>query len=148
MFSSFLFNFLFLIFSSFAQKTEIFAKSWICRLFCPTFELRILIRKVRKTFPRYVYLDGFGNFCQKYFLPSFKKFWAKNHFWRFLKNAVFNQKSENVYFYILYLISFEVMTKTIFTKRYKIARVAPSLRWKIFPFPIAKIPIFANNHLK
>ena len=31
------------------------------------------------------------------------------------------------YFYILYLISFQVITKTIFTKHYKIARVAPSL---------------------
>ena len=35
---------------------------------------------------------------------------------------------------MLYLISFQVTTKTIFTKHYKIARVAPSLKGSWFEF--------------
>ena len=38
------------------------------------------------------------------------------------KNCIFEK-----YFYILHLISFQATTKTIFTKCYKTARVAPSL---------------------
>ena len=41
-----------------------------------------------------------------------------------------NFLSKNVYFHFLYLVSFQVTTKTIFTKHYKIVRVAPSLTLK------------------
>ena len=43
---------------------------------------KIINQKSEKTFPKHIYLDGFGNFfvifVQKYiFLPLLKKFWAK-----------------------------------------------------------------------
>ena len=59
----------------------------------------------------------------------FKNFGLKIIFWEFPQNAAFSQSSDylnrslwnflskNLYFYILCLISFQVMTKTIFTKR-------------------------------
>ena len=66
-----------------------------------------------------------------------------NFWWFLFKNiftlTMYNQNSTdlnkflvkfffwNVYFYIRYLFCFQVMTKTNFTKNYKIARVAPSL---------------------
>ena len=36
--------------------------------------------------------------------------------------------------YIIYLISFQLMTKTIFTKSYNFARVAPSVKWQYNTF--------------
>ena len=59
----------------------------------------------------------------------------------FLKNTIFSQKSDdlnrffvkflpkNVYFNKLYLISFQVMTKTL-TNTFKIARVSTQKLWK------------------
>ena len=64
-----------------------------------------------------------------------KKTKTKTSFWRFFKNAVLAQNL-TIYivkytftkciFYTVYLISFQVTTKTIFTKCYKSARVASS----------------------
>ena len=93
-----------------------------------------LNKKLKKKFPRHMYLDGFCKnlaiLDKKYFFdPCSKIFGPKTQFLEFLKNASFNQKSDhlnrllrnflskNVYFYVLYLISFQVTTKTIFTKR-------------------------------
>ena len=52
-------------------------------------------QKSEKTFPKQMYLDGFGNFffvifVQKYiFLPLLKKIWAKNHcFGDFSKHTI------------------------------------------------------------
>ena len=47
-----------------------------------------------KTFPRYMYLDGLGNFwwflSKNIFLPLLNKFWAKKSlFGGFLKNTIF-----------------------------------------------------------
>ena len=104
-------------------------------------------QKSEKTFPKHMYLNGFGKFLvifvkKMFSLPlTVKKFWPKKSlFGNFSKNKNFSQKSDdwidflwnflfkNVYFYILYFISFQVMSKTIFTKTYNFARVAPSLR--------------------
>ena len=43
-------------------------------------------------------------------------------------DSLWNFLSKKVYFYKLYFISFQATTKTIFTKRYKFARVVPF--WK------------------
>ena len=63
------------------------------------FKNKKLIKKSEKTFPRYMYLDGFGKllviFVQKYFFTLVKNFLAKKiTFWRFLKNTIFSQKSD------------------------------------------------------
>ena len=91
-----------------------------------------------------MYLDGFCKFLvilvkkeKKNILPLSNNFGnnKKIHFWRFLKNAVSTQKPDyldrflvefpkNVNFCIHHLISFQVTTKNIFTKCYKIMRVA------------------------
>ena len=76
-----------------------------------------------------------------------KYFWPKKDFVGILKNLVFGQKYDYLnrflvkfpfykcILYILYLTSFQVTTKIIFAKHYKIARVALSLtdffgRWQ------------------
>ena len=45
------------------------------------FKNKKLIKQSEKTFPRCMYLDGFGKFLvifvQKYLLPLLKNFWAK-----------------------------------------------------------------------
>ena len=78
------------------------------------------------------------------FYPCSKKQknWAKKHFLWFLKHMIFSQKSDilnrflvkfpfwKCILYILYFISFQVMSKTIFTKSYNFARVAPSLMYQ------------------
>ena len=77
---------------------------------------------------RNMYIDGLAKFLaifvQKYFFTrsifnqnsdDLNKFLVKLPFW-------------NVYSYIPYLICSQIMTKTNFTKSYKIARVAPSLK--------------------
>ena len=62
--------------------------------------------------------------------------------------------SKNVYFYKIYLISFQVMTKIIFIKSYKIARVAPFLKASMLWLgqfvktgPIRTIGMFPRNNL-
>ena len=81
----------------------------------------------------------------------FKNFWAKKLFFgdiskmQYLgKNltiyiySLWNFLSKNVYIYKLNFIKFQATTKDIFTKRYKIARVAPSLsetKWNRASFP-------------
>ena len=88
----------FLIFENFGicgPKTEILAKQFFCfcffvclfvcffGFFVKIFKNKKLIKKEsEKTFPRYTYLDGFGDFCQKiyFFTLVKKKFGSKNHF--------------------------------------------------------------------
>ena len=67
-----------------------------------------------------MYIDDFWQIFRDFY-PFFDyvKKWAKNMFWQFLKNSIFSQKSDdlngflvkfpttNVYFYILYFISYQ-----------------------------------------
>ena len=77
------------------------------------------------------------------FYPCSKIMGPNNNVWLFFSKMQFLAKnqssnrflwnflSKNLYLHVqwLYLVSFPAMTKTIFTKCYKIARVAPSLSY-------------------
>ena len=80
-------------------------------------------------------------------------------FWWFLKNMIFNQKSnnltidflwnslpKNVNLLILSLTGFQVMTQADFTRSYKIVRVPPSLTLGTWDLSSARRESVAGRH--
>ena len=107
---------------------NVLAKKWILGFLAKIFKKKMQ-KKKKKTFPRYRFLDhidSFGKFLKFFvlkhffFLPLLTK-GPKRCFCRFLKNAVpceFPMLKLCNFIYILYLFSFQLMTKTIFAKSY------------------------------
>ena len=84
------------------------------------FKNKKLIKKSEKTFPRYMYLDGFGKFLVIFVQDIFvlplvkkkkkKKMGQKSLFWRFLKNTIFNQKSDYLNRFLVKFLSRKMYT--------------------------------------
>ena len=77
--------------------------------------------KKEKAFPICLdHANSFGNFLSKTLFTLVKKRGPEHCFCRFLKNTVPSEflLLKLYIFYIHYLISFQVMTKSIFTKRF------------------------------
>ena len=85
----------FLIFENFDQKSK--RKKQIT--FSTKSEFlggrKVKNQKREKTFPRYTYFDGFGNFLVIFFLPLWKKM-GQNKFLAISQNATLSQKSDDL----------------------------------------------------
>ena len=115
------------------QKILNLGEKWFLKAFwAKIFTNKTLNKKVKKHSLAICIKMVFGKFLVTFVKKIFylqKILAPKIKFWRFFKNAVLSQKSDylyrflvnflskNVYFNILYLISFKVTTKTIVTKR-------------------------------
>ena len=132
--SLFLFDILFLkMLSSFApppqKKLNFGQKSDLLCFFDQYFQKWEVDKRDKMASSQYMHLDGFGGllkvFVEKCFLPLFRYFWVKELIFgnfsgmQFLAgnltiwmDSLWSLLSGNVYFYILYLIGFRVVTGT------------------------------------
>ena len=71
-----------------------------------------IYQKSQNTFPRYLFLDGFGKFVVivwQFFLPLLKKRKLEkknkqnktNHFWQLLTNKILSRKSDDLNIFLL-----------------------------------------------
>ena len=78
-----------------AQKTEILAKKWFFGFFGQNFQKLEMNQKSEKSFPRYMYVDGFGKFLEIFVQIFFfftlvqKNLGQKNIFLFFFQNYDF-----------------------------------------------------------